>query len=682
MKENNKHNSRTCFGIFNACSFASVKTTTCVEESCERPTSSGIFLRWGFTLIELLVVVLIIGVLAAIAVPQYQKAVLKSRFSSLMPTTQAIRDGNEMYYMTNGRYANDVAKLDVTTANTEDMTITLSDDDDYAYTLATRPNIKNNLIMYQKHSANFPGEIHCEALQTNKHANWLCERGLGGRIWEAGSLTGGYNTYILEGTGKGLPLIDEKCEDAVVLGLTCKVSTNEQGKLVKQVCVDEFCRTKTYNDDGSYTSVTCRVNSEHTCVEYTRYATYDKNGNKIFTSSCLKKNLSSDGTCRVYESGNYVFTYDEKGNKLSQIPCTKIASDGTCSKYADYGNFYTYDAAGNITSERYCTKGAKADRTCTTYNTWGNNDYTYDANGNMTSKRTCSEVGSDGKCTTYDTWGNNDYTYDANGNMISSWTCSTVGTDGKCSEYSSSSFMTYDANGNRISNRDCNGFDNDGKCTEYSQYNNFDYTYDTAGNKTSERFCRVVGDNGICSEYSTQRTEYTYDSKGNQTSQLTCNKISPNGTCETYSDFSYYNKYYTYDTDGNQLTARVCGKVNSDKTCGAYSSNDAYDYTYDTNGNEVAKMKCMNVGADGKCKSYYGGFDISTYDPNGNIISKKQCSQVSAVDRSCTTYYGTTYVYTYDEDGKKIATQQCSSNNLNSSTGDCVVKTIYDVEKN
>ena len=74
----------------------------------------------AFTLIELLVVVLIIGILAAIAVPQYQKAVAKAELAQLLSAVKSLKQAEKVYYLANGVYTDNINDLDLSW-NNEDI---------------------------------------------------------------------------------------------------------------------------------------------------------------------------------------------------------------------------------------------------------------------------------------------------------------------------------------------------------------------------------------------------------------------------------------------------------------------------------------------------------------------------------------------------------------------------------
>lgn len=79
--------------------------------------------RTGFTLIELLIVVVVLGILAAVAIPKFAHAKARTRAAAVKSDLRNLATAQEEYLSINGVYADDPADLDYTSSDGVIVTI-------------------------------------------------------------------------------------------------------------------------------------------------------------------------------------------------------------------------------------------------------------------------------------------------------------------------------------------------------------------------------------------------------------------------------------------------------------------------------------------------------------------------------------------------------------------------------
>ena len=320
----------------------------------------------GFTLIELVIAVLIIGVIAAIAVPMYFKAVEKSRASESINLLGTIAKAEQRHKLQSQEYTDQVEDLDITLKNYTDDTAASGSNFDtefFDFTLGTQNAQSARKEGDYTISINYDtNEITCDPSD-----NSICIAfGLNG----SGNASSSNTEDVQEETVD--PWRETSCVNGIspmtlpynssdpaslIFDTTMRTmnttynydywdAENSQecmydgdGNLIKfrqSYCDDPdipYCETTEFTDYG-YNKSACTLDENNECEEYNRreelVGSQDKNSYVL--KYCEYSNMNQeDGSCLQYD-GLYIVDKDNWAR------CISFNAQGECQDWEIYDN--------------------------------------------------------------------------------------------------------------------------------------------------------------------------------------------------------------------------------------------------------------------------------------------------------------------------------------------------------
>ena len=532
--------------------------------------------KLGFTIIEILVVILIIGILAGISVPLYQKAVYKSRFAGLIPIARSIAKSNEVYFLVNKTYSTDPNALDVTVnRDSREPHVFLVNDSEFSYTMVNREDFPgNNYIIYQDHSANFPSQTHCEAAKDDKYANWLCEVVYKGDLLE-GSITPNFNTYVLGSEAQGSisslaeSLSNISCSDSENSGnKSCEVTINNRTSVTKTYCTNK--------------------NNPSSCT----YTTYQSDGSQNICYGSRAKMVN--GECVALNKGKYEQGYDEDGNRTDYL-CNDYVTNSGC--YALGEEVYDQNGKHLAAANRYCAEW-NAEGQCIAYTQGKGNDHlgVFEGNHKLWVRGDCQTIDTDGTCLSYNGGRVEEWEFDDDGGTISykDSKCLAMNDSLQCTSYGNYKKTTYGTDSKTEDSYDVNNNSLTSK------------TYDAYNNQTYGVQYTCTGSGGDCSTYSKAAEHiFSYNDQHQETAHIrkTCTKYTSNGECSQYA--SETSSYKTYADDGVTVTSRItlkCKKYTNTDCTGGWTRTSTPYVNGVANDSQQVTTTCANANINtGEC---------------------------------------------------------------------------------